>query len=108
MAGRASTTDVEHLSDGFALLGTLEKIPSWRNPRWEDLGRPVLDRGDQTIFPRTVDRRRRMETLALYVLPKDWVWEPAVPPEIKRAVSHARRMAREWAAADATWSWPLE
>ncbi|MEZ2370581.1 hypothetical protein [Arthrobacter sp. RCC_34] len=176
-------TDVENITDGIALLRTLETIPTWRKPRWEDLGLPVVDRGDHAIFPlavaplidsgearalletetmlrnhcihyyggdsfhaesvlstdegygrkvleagaiphgsvvlwwgiqnlavvliRAVDERRRLETLALHVLPKDWVWEPAVPLTTKRAASHARRMARDCSAADARWSWPL-
>lgn len=59
------------------------------------------------VLVRAVDERRRVETLALHVLPKDWLWEPAVSPATKRAASHARRMARECGAADVTWSWPL-
>lgn len=39
-------TDVENITDGIALLRTLETIPTWRKPRWGDLGLPVVDRGD--------------------------------------------------------------
>ncbi|WP_287903639.1 hypothetical protein [Arthrobacter sp.] len=176
-------TDVENITDGIALLRTLEPILTWRKPRWGDLGLPVVDRGDHAIFPlaiaplsesgdadalletettlrrhcihfyggdsfhaesvlspddgygrkvleagaiphgsavlwwgiqnlavvlvRTVDERQRLETLALHVLPKDWVWESAVPLSTKRALSHARSMARDCSAADVHWSWPL-
>ena len=54
-----------------------------------------------------VDERKRLETLALHVLPKDWVWESGVPLSTKRALSHARSMARDCSAADVHWSWPL-
>jgi hypothetical protein len=46
------------------------------------------------------------ETLALHVVPAEWVWERLGSGDTKRAQSHRRRALRERDAADARWSWP--
>lgn len=62
--------------------------------------------GLAVVLVRSVDRREALETLALHVIPKEWAaWSPS--PGTKREASHARRMIREQAAADASWSWPF-
>ncbi len=58
------------------------------------------------VLVRSVDQQRLLETLALHVIPKEWVaWSPS--SGTKREASRARRMLREQSDADATWSWPL-
>lgn len=184
---REAGTDIVRIADGVAILSVLEGLPEWQEPRWADLGFPVLDRGRHAIFPiavaplpegadpgaarrlrdeserltmygvhfhggdffhaesavdiaagygrrvveactvlpepsrliwwgigrlavilvRAVDPARTLETLSLHVLPKEWVWHRPPHSGTKREASRARRMAREQAAADATWSWPL-
>ncbi len=45
------------------------------------------------------------ETLALHVLPAEWVWERPGAADTKRGQSHRRRAVRERDAADASWTW---
>lgn len=59
------------------------------------------------ILVRSADPSRSVEALALHVVPKEWVWRWPPHPTTKRDASRARRMAREQAAADASWSWPI-
>ena len=51
MGGRLCGANVENITDGMEFLRALEAIPTWRKPRREDLGLPVVDRGDHAIFP---------------------------------------------------------
>lgn len=179
--------DVALVSDGAAVLSSLERLPRLARPPWANLGIPLIDRGRHAIVPlavatlsqgtdpsaadellgiktelmmhgihyyggdwfhaeaqlnseegygrRLVDTGRivgdpsrliwwesgghavvlvhavdpsgALETLAFHVLPKEWVWRWPRRPATKRAASHARRMEREQAAADPSWSWPL-
>lgn len=47
-------TEVERISDGLTVMWALEKLPTWQQPRWEELGFPVVDRGRHAIFPLAV------------------------------------------------------
>ncbi|MCX5400981.1 hypothetical protein [Streptomyces sp. NBC_00102] len=54
-----------------------------------------------------VDRRPGWDTLALHVVPKDWVRYGPLNPGTKREASRRRRIVGERDAADVVWSWPL-
>lgn len=56
---------------------------------------------------RSVDQRRTLESLAIHVLPKDWVRYLPSEPATDREGSRRRRMLRERDAADVSWTWPL-
>jgi len=182
-----SEAEVVRIADGTAILSALEGLTDWQEPRWADLGFPVIGRGRHAVFPlavaplpeatdpdaarrlldeserlimhgvhfyggdyfhaetpvdvdegygrrvaescivlpdpgrliwwgigrlavilvRAVDRARTTETLSLHVIPKEWVWRWPPTPGTKREASRARRMLREQAVADASWSWPI-
>lgn len=182
-----SGAEVVRIADGAAILSALEVLPEWQEPRWVELGFPVIDRVRHAVFPlavaplpegsrpdaaqrlldesdrltmhgvhfyggdffhsesavdvaegygrrvveacvvlpdpsrliwwgigrlavilvRAVDPARTFETLSLHVIPKEWVWRWPPTPGTKREASRARRMLREQAAADASWSWPI-
>lgn len=68
---------------------------------WWGIGRLAV------ILVRAVDQARTVETLSLHVIPKEWVWRWPPTPGTKREASRARRMLREQAVADASWSWPI-
>ncbi|WP_435743623.1 hypothetical protein [Microbacterium sp. PMB16] len=63
------------------------------------------------VIARAVDQTRAFETLALHIIPKEWVWVSPIAPSTKRDVSHTRRILREQetiaGVADLAWSWPL-
>lgn len=67
--------------------------------------------GFAVVVVRCIDRTGAFETLALHILPKNWVWISPITPSTKRDVSHARRVLREQetiaGVADLGWSWPL-
>lgn len=42
---------IAQVSEGIALLTAIEGLPPWQDPRWSDLGFPVIDRGRHAIFP---------------------------------------------------------
>jgi len=82
-----------------AVIGT-------RAPRyWWHLGRHAV------VIVRTIDPTLRWETLALHVLPLDWVHDAPIASGTRREASRARRIEREQetvgGVADVTWSWPL-
>lgn len=60
------------------------------------------------VLVRSVAESRRLETLALHVVPREWLRWSVVPPSTKRDASRARSMLREQSGADASWSWPLD
>ncbi|MFJ5231347.1 hypothetical protein ACIQBJ_15795 [Kitasatospora sp. NPDC088391] len=59
------------------------------------------------VLARSADRRGGWETLALHVMPLDWVRYRPVSPGTAREASRHRRIVRARDAADAAWSWPL-
>ncbi|WP_426184207.1 hypothetical protein [Microbacterium sp. TWP3-1-2b2] len=76
-----------------------------RAPRyWWGIGRFAV------VLVQSVEQRREFETLALHIIPKDWVWYSPITPTTKRAASHLRRVIREQetigGVADVVWSWP--
>ncbi|MFI5531243.1 hypothetical protein ACIA8O_22200 [Kitasatospora sp. NPDC051853] len=58
------------------------------------------------VLAHSVDRRQAQETLALHIVPKDWVHYRPFGPGTKREASRYRRAVRERDAADVVWSWP--
>lgn len=72
---------------------------------WWGIGRFAV------ILVHTVEPGREFETLALHIIPKDWVWCSPFAPSTKREASHLRRVVREQetvgGVADVVWSWPL-
>lgn len=72
---------------------------------WWGIGRFAV------ILVHTVEQRREFDTLALHIIPKDWVWYSPLAPSTKRDASHLRRIIREQetigGVADVVWSWPL-
>ena len=73
---------------------------------WWGIGRFAV------ILVHSVEQQREFETLALHIIPKDWVWYSPIAPSTKRGASHLRRIIREQetvgGVADVVWSWPLE
>lgn len=63
--------------------------------------------GHAAILVHGRDRTGATETLALHVVPADWVWDRVGSADTKRGQSRRRRAAAERDAADAGWSWPL-
>jgi len=59
------------------------------------------------VLAHTVDRRRASESLALHVIPMDWVRYRPLNAGTRREASRHRRIIRERNAADVLWSWPL-
>lgn len=59
------------------------------------------------VLAHSVDRSRARETLALHIVPLDWVRYRPVNPGTKREASRHRRILRERDAADVVWAWPL-
>lgn len=62
--------------------------------------------GHAAVLVHGRDSAEGTETLALHVLPADWVWEPPGAGNTNRGQSRRRRAARERDAADASWTWP--
>lgn len=60
------------------------------------------------VLAHSVDQQRVWETLALHVVPKDWVRYHPINSGTKREASRCRRILKERAAADVVWSWPLQ
>ncbi|WP_250918007.1 hypothetical protein [Streptomyces albipurpureus] len=59
------------------------------------------------VLAHSVDHRRAGETLALHIVPMDWVRYRPLNSGTKREASRYRRIIRERDAADVVWSWPL-
>ncbi|MEU1472925.1 hypothetical protein ABZ434_32525 [Streptomyces sp. NPDC005761] len=59
------------------------------------------------VLAHSVDQPRASETLALHVVPMDWVRYRPLNPGTKREASRHRRIIKERDAADVVWSWPL-
>ncbi|MEV5674386.1 MULTISPECIES: hypothetical protein [unclassified Streptomyces] len=59
------------------------------------------------VLAHSVDRHRAWETLALHIVPVDWVRYRPLNSGTKREASRQRRIIRERDAADVVWSWPL-
>ncbi|PSL39116.1 hypothetical protein CLV49_2750 [Labedella gwakjiensis] len=62
--------------------------------------------GHAAVLVHGRDSAEGTETLALHVVPADWVWEPPGAGNTKRGQSRRRRAAAERDAADASWTWP--
>lgn len=62
--------------------------------------------GHAAVLVHGRDSAEGTETLALHVVPADWVWEPPGAGNTKRGQSRRRRAAAERNAADASWTWP--
>lgn len=78
-----------------------------RTPRyWWGIGRFAV------VLVHALEQQGEFESLALHVIPKDWVWHSPITPSTKRGASQLRRIVREQesigGAADVLWSWPLE
>lgn len=78
-----------------------------RPPRyWWSVGRFAA------VIVRSVEDRRAFETLALHIIPKDWVRSSPIAPSTNRDASRLRRTTRERetvaGVADVVWSWPSE
>ena len=58
------------------------------------------------VLVRSIHPAQAVDTLALHVIPGEWVWDRYVNAGTKRAASHRRTVARTRAAADASWTWP--
>ncbi|MFJ9523629.1 hypothetical protein ACIRPK_36045 [Kitasatospora sp. NPDC101801] len=59
------------------------------------------------VLAHSIDRGRAMETLALHIVPVDWVLYRPVNSGTKREASRYRRVVRDRDAVDVAWSWPL-
>ncbi|MFI7362993.1 hypothetical protein ACIBO4_12755 [Streptomyces sp. NPDC050149] len=59
------------------------------------------------VLVHSVDQQHTWETLALHIVPKDWVSYRPVNSGTKREASRYRRIIKERNAADVVWSWPL-
>ncbi|MFG2587967.1 hypothetical protein [Streptomyces sp. NPDC048438] len=59
------------------------------------------------VLAHSVDQPRASESLALHIVPMDWVRYRPLNPGTKREASRYRRIVRERDAADVVWSWPL-
>ncbi|MBM7442401.1 hypothetical protein [Streptomyces sp. HB132] len=59
------------------------------------------------VLVHSVDQQRIWETLALHVVPMDWVRYSPLNAGTKREASRYRRIIRERDAAHVVWSWPL-
>ncbi|MCX4675166.1 hypothetical protein OG413_07495 [Streptomyces sp. NBC_01433] len=59
------------------------------------------------VLAHSVDQQRAWETLALHIVPIDWVRYRPLNSGTKREASRRRRIIRERDAADVVWSWPL-
>ncbi|MDF6017063.1 hypothetical protein [Streptomyces sp. JH34] len=59
------------------------------------------------VLAHAVDRQNASETLALHVVPMDWVRYRPLNSGTKREASRHRRVVRERDAADVLWAWPL-
>lgn len=62
------------------------------------------------VLVRSVDPETAGETLALHIIPKDWVHYSPLNAGAKREASRHRRIMKEQAAAaavDVSWSWTL-
>jgi hypothetical protein len=59
------------------------------------------------VLAHSVDQRRMWETLALHIVPKDWVRYRPINSGTRREASRHRRIIRERDGADVVWSWPL-
>ncbi|MFE9781932.1 hypothetical protein ACFYPA_27690 [Streptomyces sp. NPDC005775] len=59
------------------------------------------------VLAHSVDQERARETLALHIVPLDWVRYRPVNSGTKREASRHRRILRERDAADVVWAWPL-
>lgn len=59
------------------------------------------------VLVHSVDQQRAWETLALHIVPKDWVSYSPINSGTKREASRYRRIIKERNAADVVWSWPL-
>ncbi|WP_406089483.1 hypothetical protein [Streptomyces sp. NBC_01013] len=59
------------------------------------------------VLVHSVDERSAWETLALHIIPMDWVRYRPLNSGTKREASRYRRIIRERDAADVVWSWPL-
>jgi len=64
-------------------------------------------RNQAAVLVRSLDRERSVERLALHILPREWLSELPVNAGTKREASRRRRIAKQRAASDVTWSWPL-
>lgn len=73
-------------------------------PRWQCLW--CIQRFAM-VLAHSVDQQRVWETLALHIVPKDWVRYRPVNSGTKREASRHRRILKERDAADVVWSWPL-
>lgn len=78
----------------------LARAPSY----WWGIGRFAA------VLVRSVEQRSAFETLALHIIPKDWVWYSPLNSGTKREASRQRRIARDQETvarvADVVWSWP--
>ncbi|WP_393063222.1 hypothetical protein [Streptomyces sp. LN549] len=59
------------------------------------------------VLAHSVDQQRAWETLALHIVPMDWVRYRPLNSGTKREASRYRRIIRERDAADVVWTWPL-
>lgn len=59
------------------------------------------------VLAHSVDQQRAWETLALHIVPIDWVRYRPINSGTKREASRHRRIIKERDAADVVWSWPL-
>ncbi|MEV0026202.1 hypothetical protein AB0H45_29050 [Streptomyces atroolivaceus] len=59
------------------------------------------------VLAHSVDRQRASESLALHIVPMDWVRYRPINSGTQREASRYRRIIRERDAADVVWSWPL-
>ncbi|WP_406465988.1 hypothetical protein OHB07_35645 [Streptomyces sp. NBC_00111] len=59
------------------------------------------------VLVHSVDQQRTLETLALHIVPMDWVRYQPLNSGTKREASRHRRVIREREDADVVWSWPL-
>ncbi|TXS35049.1 hypothetical protein [Streptomyces sp. OR43] len=60
------------------------------------------------VLARSVDQQGIWESLALHIVPKDWVLYRPINAGTKREASRYRRILKEREAVDVVWSWPLQ
>lgn len=91
------------LEDGFGrnLLASGAIVQSGSSLNWWTV------RSRAVVLVRSHDPEHALQRLALHVVPREWLSEVPMNSGTKREASRRRRLAKERAASDVAWSWPL-
>ncbi|HXH36855.1 MAG TPA: hypothetical protein VNJ54_20935 [Plantibacter sp.] len=91
------------LEDGFGrnLLASGAIVQSGSSLNWWAV------RSRAAVLVRSHDPDRSILRLALHVVPREWLSDMPLNSGTKREASRHRRIAKQRAASDVAWSWPL-